>query len=97
VDLVDLSNLAANYGMSPRGWGDGDFDCDHDVDLVDLSTLAGNYGSGTAQAHADFAMLVPEPAGVFLGACGFVAMITSRHRRRRRRRRRHHHRWRCLD
>jgi hypothetical protein len=47
VDLVDLGNLAAGYGLSSGAtWEQGDFDGDGDVDLVDLGTLAGNYGYG---------------------------------------------------
>lgn len=52
VDLNDLSTLAANYGMSPRGWAQGNFDTDTDVDLNDLSSLAANYGLGQATAQA---------------------------------------------
>jgi hypothetical protein len=55
VDLVDLGNLAAGYGLSSGAtWEQGDFDGDGDVDLVDLGTLAGNYGHGVS-APLDFA------------------------------------------
>jgi len=49
VDLTDLGNLAANYGItSGATWEQGDFDGDGDVDLCDLGTLASNYGYGVS-------------------------------------------------
>jgi hypothetical protein len=55
VDLVDLGNLAAGYGLtSGATWEQGDFDGDGDVDLVDLGGLATNYGHGVP-APLDFA------------------------------------------
>lgn len=80
VDLNDLGNLASNYGRSSSAlWGMGDFDSDGDVDLNDLGGLATNYGSVTAQAMADFQMLmaVPEPH-----ALGLIMLSTLIARRR---------------
>jgi hypothetical protein len=47
VDLSDLAQLLASYGMTDGAtWGDGDFDDDGDVDLSDLAALLANYGEG---------------------------------------------------
>jgi len=78
VDLNDLSNLAAAYGVTTNGqWGQGDFDSDGDIDLNDLSSLAANYGTGEAAAFADFQALaaVPEPAALGLLALGGTALV----------------------
>jgi hypothetical protein len=46
VDLADLSQLLANYGMSSGAtFEDGDLDYDGGVDLSDLAILLGEYGS----------------------------------------------------
>jgi hypothetical protein len=48
VDLADLAQLLANYGMtSGAEYEDGDLDGDGDVDLSDLAALLANYGTGT--------------------------------------------------
>jgi hypothetical protein len=71
-----LGNLASHYGVaSGAGWGLGDFDGDGDVDLSDLSSLATHYDGGSAQAMADFQVLVvPEPAtlSILLMVGGFI-------------------------
>ncbi len=47
VDLSDLSQLLAHYGMtSGASYEDGDIDGDGDVDLNDLAALLANYGAG---------------------------------------------------
>jgi hypothetical protein len=46
VDLTDLSQLLANYGVtSGAEYEDGDLDGDGDVDLTDLSALLAVYGT----------------------------------------------------
>ena len=47
VDLSDLSQLLANYGITNgASYEDGDLDGDGDVDLADLAALLANYGFG---------------------------------------------------
>ncbi|MBU0618319.1 MAG: hypothetical protein KKI02_11420, partial [Planctomycetes bacterium] len=45
VDLADLSQLLAHYGMTGMSYEDGDLDGDGDVDLSDLSALLAVYGT----------------------------------------------------
>ena len=45
IDLADLSQLLAHYGMTGVSYGDGDIDDDGDVDLADLSALLSVYGT----------------------------------------------------
>jgi len=46
VDLSDLAQLLAHYGMTQGAvYEDGDLDGDGDVDLADLSALLGHYGT----------------------------------------------------
>jgi hypothetical protein len=81
VDLSDLSNLAANYSQTPRGWAQGNFDIDTDVDLNDLSNLAAYYGLGEAQAFADFqSIAVPEPASLASVGLAGLAMLARKRR-----------------
>jgi len=48
VDLSDLAQLLAHYGMtSGATYEDGDIDGDGDVDLADLAELLAHYGEGT--------------------------------------------------
>ena len=48
VDLSDLSQLLAHYGMtSDATYEDGDIDGDGDVDISDLAELLAHYGEGT--------------------------------------------------
>jgi T5SS/PEP-CTERM-associated repeat protein len=48
VDLGDLTELLAHYGMTQGAtYEDGDLDGDGDVDLSDLTNLLANYGAGS--------------------------------------------------
>jgi len=48
VDISDLGQLLANYGMTEGAtYEEGDLDGDGDVDLSDLAVLLANYGHGT--------------------------------------------------
>lgn len=65
VDLMDLSLLRENYGVTVgMRWARGDFDLDGDVDGEDLSLLATKYANGFEQAFLDFENMasVPEPS-----------------------------------
>jgi hypothetical protein len=44
VDLADLAQLLAHYGMTGMSYEDGDLDGDGDVDLADLAALLAHYG-----------------------------------------------------
>ncbi len=47
VDLTDLAQLLANYGVTEGAtYEDGDLDGDGDVDLSDLAELLAHYGEG---------------------------------------------------
>lgn len=46
IDLVDLAELLAHYGMTSGARpSEGDMDCDGDVDLIDLAALLSVYGT----------------------------------------------------
>jgi len=45
IDLADLSQLLAHYGLTGMTYEDGDLDEDGDVDLSDLSALLAVYGT----------------------------------------------------
>jgi hypothetical protein len=49
VDLTDLAQLLAHYGMTEGAtYEDGDLDGDGDVDLTDLAALLSVYGTSRA-------------------------------------------------
>jgi len=51
VDVVDLGNLASNYGAaSGKTWAQGDSNLDGAVDVTDLGNLASNFGSSLSGA-----------------------------------------------
>ncbi len=45
IDLADLAQLLAHYGMTGMTYEDGDLDEDGDVDLADLAALLAVYGT----------------------------------------------------
>jgi hypothetical protein len=70
VNLLDLNKLTANYnGLG--GWTLGDANGDGAIALLDLNKLTANYNS---------TVVVPEPATIFVMACGAAAMIRRRRR-----------------
>ncbi|MBN2295425.1 MAG: PEP-CTERM sorting domain-containing protein [Pirellulales bacterium] len=72
VDVVDLGQLAAHYGMSSGAtWADADFNHDGAVDVVDLGTLAAHYGTTSASA-------VPEPSALTLLVLGALTLLWRR-------------------
>lgn len=89
VDLTDLAQLAAHYGM-PGTWFDGDFNYDGIVDLSDLALMAANYGQTfgseavpSASFSEDMAIAfasVPEPTGVVGTLIGLVIVMRRRRR-----------------
>src|SRR5262249_19533724 len=51
VNVVDLGNLASNFGLSSGAtWGQGDFNYDGNVNVADLGDLATNFGVTLAAA-----------------------------------------------
>ncbi|MEQ9454856.1 MAG: hypothetical protein RLN76_09735 [Phycisphaeraceae bacterium] len=66
IDLIDLSNLAANFG-NPGTYAQGDFNLDGVVDLIDLSFLAANFGFEATPS-------IPEPAASLL----LLTLLTQR-------------------
>ncbi|WP_428388607.1 dockerin type I domain-containing protein [Mucisphaera sp.] len=59
VDLIDLSNLATHFNLTPGAlWQQGDTNADGTVDLIDLSNLATHFGTNLNQ--------VPEPIATSL-------------------------------
>jgi hypothetical protein len=70
VNLLDLNKLTSNYnGLG--GWTLGDANGDGGISLLDLNKLTANYNS---------TVVVPEPATIFVMACGAAAMIRRRRR-----------------
>ncbi|WP_428387629.1 hypothetical protein [Mucisphaera sp.] len=66
VDLIDLSNLASNFGAVGQPLYDaGNFNGDDAVDLIDLSLLATNFG---------FTNTIPEPASALLALGGLLTL-----------------------
>jgi hypothetical protein len=70
VNLLDLNKLTANYNGT-GGWTLGDANGDGSIALLDLNKLTANYNS---------TVVVPEPATIFVMACGAAAMIRRRRR-----------------
>jgi fibronectin type 3 domain-containing protein len=74
VNVVDLANLAGNFGASAGGtWTSGDLDYNNTVNVADLSDLAGNFGSdlgfttgtaATAAAAVAAAVTAASPAAI---------------------------------
>ncbi|WP_428390017.1 alpha-amylase family glycosyl hydrolase [Mucisphaera sp.] len=71
VDLIDLSNLATNFGNENTGWAQGDISGDTVVDLIDLSLLATNFGQSNT---------IPEPTTAALLALAGLTMIRRRNK-----------------
>jgi lysophospholipase L1-like esterase len=85
VNVVDLANLAENFGGTIGAtWQDGDFNSDGNVNVTDLADLAGNFGESVDQQpiSANVATDVPEPAGIF-GLLVGAALAAGIRRRRR--------------
>jgi hypothetical protein len=68
INVLDLSILATNYGVTSGATGEmGDFTGDGAVNVHDLSILAANYGQGTsasANYAADYARVFSEAADI---------------------------------
>lgn len=72
VDVADLGVLATNYGLSNKGWTEGDFNGDGVVDVSDLGIMATNYGGSYAAAA------VPEPTTLSLLGLGALSLMLLR-------------------
>ncbi|MEQ9461084.1 MAG: family 16 glycosylhydrolase [Phycisphaeraceae bacterium] len=65
VNLIDLSELAANFNQTGN-WAQGDFNADNTIDLIDLSLLAVSFGQPSTPT--------PEPASAILFAVVGLAL-----------------------
>ncbi len=45
VNLIDFNIVAANFGQSPRNFGQGDFNYDGTTNLIDFNILASRFGT----------------------------------------------------
>jgi hypothetical protein len=85
VNVSDLANLAANFGVTSGAvWINGDMDYNGNVNVADLADLSANFGSAlpaTAVAALPSATTVPEP--ITLATVPFVALILAARRRSR--------------
>ena len=72
VDLIDLATLGDGYGLGTT-WAGGDTNGDRTVDLLDLGAFGESYGYDSSA--------IPEPATLFLLACGATGLLRSRRRR----------------
>jgi autotransporter-associated beta strand protein len=96
VNVVDLANLAGNFGAATgMFWINGDFDNNASVNVADLADLAGNFGQslsgigagGESSAASPFvasgSTSVPEPT-VGVGVATVIGLGFARGRRRNR-------------
>jgi len=73
VDTIDFNLLAANFGGSHKGWGQGEFDFNGLVDTVDFNILAANFGaSGLPPTN------VPEPQAVGMLLMSIAPLVAKR-------------------
>jgi hypothetical protein len=78
VNLIDLTNLAKNYGK-PGGFAEGDTDFNGVIDILDLVNMANVYGQYSGPVHFDTGSTVPEPATLsLLGLMGLAALRRRR-------------------
>jgi autotransporter-associated beta strand protein len=90
VNVSDLANLAANFGVTSGAvWIGGDMDYNGTVNVADLSDLAANFGSAlpaaAVAASPAVATSVPEPVDLAPVFSGVVALQACRRSRRVRR------------
>jgi endo-1,4-beta-xylanase len=79
VNVADLANLAANFGVNTGGvWTAGDFDYNGNVNVADLADLAANFGDTLplAGGAAPDTATVPEPEMIGLLG-GILALLWS--------------------
>jgi hypothetical protein len=97
VNVVDLANLAGNFGRTNGAmWVQGDFNYDGSVNVADLADLAGNFGATLAGGAAAAAVpasssaepaaavpttSVPEPWGISVLSLAMCALPRRRRRR----------------
>jgi hypothetical protein len=75
VSASDYSTVQANFGNTGEAWMLGDANGDGVVSAGDYAVVQANFGNVSAASET-----VPEPATIFVMACGMVA-IFRRHRR----------------
>ena len=77
VDVVDFSDLSANFGRDAASYAEGNIDLITGVTQVDFLLLSDNFGKTPGVAA------VPEPTGFVLAWLCLLGIVAVRRRRRR--------------
>jgi hypothetical protein len=73
VNVADLANLAANFGVTTGAtWLEGDLDYNGSVNIADLAELAGNFGQSLGGAGGASRTAIPDTVNAASGSAGNV-------------------------